>query len=86
VGDAKADNLIAQKMGSIVEEIGLPIVEDPSYKNMPDAEKGYFLSRMIGKLRVAARKEAQGENPELFEKIKRTPRRKEIFLKSLEER
>jgi len=86
VGDAKADNLIAQKMGSIVEEIGLPIVEDPSYLNMPDAEKGYFLSKMIEKLRTAAKKEAQGENPELFEKIKRTPRRKEIFLKSLEER
>lgn len=84
VGDAKADNLIAQKMGSISEEIGLPLLEDKSYRNMGEAEKGYFLSRMIGKFRTAAKKEAQGENPDLFEKITRTPKRKERFTKSLE--
>lgn len=84
VGDAKADNLIAQKMGAIAEEIGVPFVEDKSYRNMGDAEKGYFLSRMIGKLRTAAKKEAQGEDPALFEKLTHTPKRKERFLKSLE--
>ncbi len=84
VGDAKADNLIRQKMGSISEEIALPLLEDPSYQNMGEAEKGYFLSQMIGKFRVAAKKEAQAEDPELFEKIVRIPKRKERFLKSLE--
>lgn len=84
VGDARADNLIAQKMGSIMEEIGVPIIEGRSFREMPDAEKGYFLSRMIGKLRTAAKKEAQADDPELFEKIQRVSRRKEIFMKSLE--
>ena len=84
VGDAKADNLIRQKMGSISDEIGIPIVEEAAYRNMGEAEKGWFLTQMVKKFREAAKKEAQGDNPELFEKITRTPRRKAIFIKSIE--
>lgn len=84
-GDRTADQLISKFMGPLVESVVVPFVKSPGYKQMSNEMQAFQLSRILKRVRGAARKQAFAEDPNLFLKLKakRKPIRERRFLESL---
>jgi hypothetical protein len=84
-GDAKADRLVAQYMGPLVERVIVPFVQGPKYQAMSDPLRALTLSRMLQSVRDNARKQAETADPALFARLKQQsiPRRKQDVIKQL---
>jgi hypothetical protein len=70
VGDPRADRLIAKHMGEMVEGTLVRIVQTQSFQRLTDAQKGEVLRQALGRVRQAARRAAEAEDPRLFQQVK----------------
>jgi hypothetical protein len=82
-GNPEADNLIAQKMGQLVEGPFLRLLGTHQYQDMTEAEKGYFLHEALPEFKEAAKEWAMSEKPQLFMDItaENMPAREKRFMK-----
>jgi len=65
-GNREFDNLVFKYMGELVDEELSPFVQRPYYRNLPDRARGEFLRGKLAPLRLAARKKAAAERPDLY--------------------
>ena len=69
-GNPTADRLIAIRMGPIFEKIMPMVVDEDWYKNLQPATQKFVLNEVVGGIRKRAAKQASGDDPELFARIK----------------
>jgi hypothetical protein len=81
-GEPRADRLIAKHMGELVEGTLVRVVQTQSFQRLTDAQKGEVLRQALGRVRQAARRRAEADEPSLFRQLKleSLPRRQREVL------